>query len=100
MAKDSQAAKVAPDAPSVPMLVEEKSADVGGIPVPVGMPVIGKVVHWEGTPTFTDAAALLEEFGGGSLQQCGGGLDRVMYSRSSTCPGVGRPRHVDDLPYA
>jgi DNA helicase HerA-like ATPase len=60
MATDSQSAKVAPDASSVPMLVEEKSADVGGIPIPVGMPVIGKVVHWEGTPTFTDAAALLD----------------------------------------
>jgi hypothetical protein len=46
MTTDSQAAKVAPDAASVPMLVDEKSADTGGIPVPAGMPIIGKVVHF------------------------------------------------------
>ena len=60
MAKDSQATQPAPESASVPMLVEEKSADAGGIPVPAGMTIIGKVVHWEGTPTFTDAAALLD----------------------------------------
>lgn len=45
---------------SAPVLVEDKASDAGGIPVPKGMPVIGKIVHWEGTPSFTEAAALLD----------------------------------------
>lgn len=60
MPNDSHTAQAAPEAASMPMLVEERAADVSGIPVPPGLPIIGKVVHWKETPTFTDVAALLD----------------------------------------
>lgn len=60
MAQDSKTSSPPRDSASVPMLVEEKTADAGGIPVPTGLSVIGKVVHWQGSPTFTEAAALLD----------------------------------------
>jgi uncharacterized protein len=60
MPTDSQATTSSPDSTDAPMLIQEKDAAMGGRPVPTGLPIIGKVVHWEGTPTFTDAAALLD----------------------------------------
>src|SRR6476646_6960667 len=42
-----------------PVLVEEKAGESIGIPVPSDFERIGKIVHWEGTPSFNEAAALL-----------------------------------------
>lgn len=44
---------------SVPVLVEEREHSDHGLPVPQGLTIIGKVVHWEGCPNFSEAAALL-----------------------------------------
>ncbi|HET9394220.1 MAG TPA: ATP-binding protein [Candidatus Rubrimentiphilum sp.] len=41
-----------------PQLVHE-SRQPAGLPLPSGFEVIGRVVHWEGTPDFNDAAGLL-----------------------------------------
>src|SRR5579885_2724232 len=44
-----------------PVLIAEKGGDQagGGLPLPTGFEQIGKVVHWQTTPTFTEVAGLL-----------------------------------------
>lgn len=44
----------------VPVLVYEDVNHAGGLPVPAKFQVIGRVVHWEGTPNFTEVAGLLD----------------------------------------
>lgn len=43
----------------LPVLVSDKEEASAAIRPPAGFEVIGKVVHWQGTPSFTEAAALL-----------------------------------------
>lgn len=45
--------------PQTPVLVTDKESTQLGLPIPVGFEQIGKVVHWQESPTFTNAAALL-----------------------------------------
>jgi DNA helicase HerA-like ATPase len=42
-----------------PVLVSDKDTPKPILPIPPEFKQIGKIVHWQGTPTFTDAAALL-----------------------------------------
>ena len=53
------AVNAAQDKEQTPTLVKEKDTEHVGLPVPAEFERIGKVVHWQGTPSFTDAAALL-----------------------------------------
>lgn len=53
------ASAVKEDKDQVPTLVKEKDSEHTGLPVPTGFERIGKVVYWQGTPSFTDACALL-----------------------------------------
>jgi DNA helicase HerA-like ATPase len=48
------------DSPATtPALIEENANSNYGIPVPRDLEVIGKIVHWEDSPNFAEAAALL-----------------------------------------
>ena len=42
-----------------PVLISDKESERIVLPLPVGFEPIGKVVHWQTTPSFTEAAALL-----------------------------------------
>lgn len=59
MAQSQKSAEESKGSASVPVLVEENERTDHGIPVPDRLTIIGKVVHWEGCPNFSEAAALL-----------------------------------------
>jgi uncharacterized protein len=48
-----------PSESDIPVLVSDKESQHSTLPVPTGFEVIGRIVHWEATPSFTEAAALL-----------------------------------------
>jgi hypothetical protein len=52
MAPSHEAGEGSPESASVPALVEENERTDHGIPVPEGLTIIGKVVHWEGCPNL------------------------------------------------